>query len=77
MTTPNAYNATLVSIEPVSHPKGLKRVRVTWEENGKRYAANTLPGTATIEAQEHPADVPARIILNGRHQIILVDKAEA
>lgn len=75
---PNAYGATIVRVMPLRHPKSLLWSRVTWDTpEGLRYTANTVPGsTANRQAENHPKAVPARIILNGRNQVIFVEPLE-
>jgi hypothetical protein len=43
-------------------------------KQGERYSANAVPGSeANRQAENHPTDKPALIILNGRNQIVHVD----
>ncbi len=69
----NAYGVTITDVQHLTHPKGLRWVKVTWSDGGATQIANTYPGGAAAGmAEEHPREVPADIILNGRSQVIAV-----
>lgn len=71
----SAYGAQIVDVEPLAHPRGHALRRVTWrDEAGETRAAKTFPGgDANRQADHHPRDVPARIIVNGRGQIVHIE----
>jgi hypothetical protein len=74
----SAYGAQLTAIERLTHRRGLAWNRLTWEVDGRSYSANTYPGsTANQQAEDHPEGVPARIITNGRGQVIAVEVFES
>lgn len=73
-TIPNSYDARIVRVERLPHPKSLTWNQVTWDEGRTRFTAKTLPGgDANRQVENHPEGVPARVILNGRNQVIFVE----
>lgn len=77
MSIPSAYGATILNVERLEHPKGLLWAAVTWEYEGRRRTAKTVPGsTANRQAREYDRAKPARILLNGRSQIALIEPME-
>lgn len=76
---PNAYGATIRSVERVAHKDSLVWRKVTWvnSENSRAYTAKTLPGCDANRAVDNlPDGTKVRIILNGRNQIIVVEPFE-
>jgi hypothetical protein len=72
---PNAYGGHIVDVESVPHPNGLKWERVTWDYEGKTYTAKTYPGgRANDQAYEVSRRKPVLIILNGRNQVIHIER---